>query len=227
LAIFEATERLLADVPLHELSVAQIINAAEISRATFYFYFSSKYAVVTGLLANVMDDIYESVSPFVNRSEDVDPRDALAQSLEASAAIWRAHRASLRAVVEHWHAVPELKTLWLGVVTRFSEAVAVEIDRQRAAGLAPEGPDSRKLGSALIWGTERCLYVAGLGVDEQLPDEVASLDAVLPLWIGTIYGSPKAAPAKRAGKASTRPARPAGSASKQSRSNSSQRNRKP
>jgi AcrR family transcriptional regulator len=42
-AIFEATERLLAEQPLHELSVAQIITAAGLSRATFYHYFSSKF----------------------------------------------------------------------------------------------------------------------------------------------------------------------------------------
>jgi AcrR family transcriptional regulator len=64
-AIFEATERLLADVPLHDLSVAQIISAAGVSRATFYFYFSSKFAVVTGLLAQVMDEVFEVVQPFI------------------------------------------------------------------------------------------------------------------------------------------------------------------
>ena len=50
-AIFAATEELLEQVPLQDLSVAQIIERAGVSRATFYFYFSSKYAVVTGLLA--------------------------------------------------------------------------------------------------------------------------------------------------------------------------------
>ena len=50
--IFEATESLLADVPLHDLSVAQIIERAGVSRATFYFYCSSKFAVVEGLLTD-------------------------------------------------------------------------------------------------------------------------------------------------------------------------------
>src|SRR6202022_2897332 len=67
LAIFAATERLLAEIPLQGLSVAQIIEGASVSRATFYFYFSSKYAVVTGLLARVMDEIYEVMQPFVRR----------------------------------------------------------------------------------------------------------------------------------------------------------------
>ena len=42
-----ATERLLADVPLHQLSVEQILAEAGVSRRTFYVYFGSKFAVVT------------------------------------------------------------------------------------------------------------------------------------------------------------------------------------
>src|SRR5215210_7350847 len=75
-AIFAATERLLADVPLHELSVMQIIGEAGISRATFYFYFSSKFAVLGGLLAIVMDEIFASARPFVDRETDDDPEEA-------------------------------------------------------------------------------------------------------------------------------------------------------
>src|ERR1700736_1886578 len=131
LAIFEAAERLLAEVPLHDLSVAQIIEAAELSRATFYFYFSSKYAVVTGLLARVMDEIFDVVQPFVRRQLDVSPETALRGSLEGAIALWGGHRPALRAVHEHWNTTPELRELWIGVVERFTDAVAAEIDRER------------------------------------------------------------------------------------------------
>jgi TetR/AcrR family transcriptional regulator, ethionamide resistance regulator len=191
LAIFAATERLLAEVPLHELSVAQIISAAEISRATFYFYFSSKYAVVSGLLARVMDEIFDVVQPFVDRRDDVAPAEALRKSLEESIALWQSHRPALRAVHEHWNTTPELQALWIDVVERFKDAVAAEIDRERKAGLAPPGADSRQVAAALLWGTERCLYVAGLGVDRDLPDEKHTLEPLLALWAGALYaGSP-------------------------------------
>jgi AcrR family transcriptional regulator len=196
LAIFEATERLLADVPLHELSVAQIINAAEISRATFYFYFSSKYAVVTGLLARVMDEIFEIVQPFVRRDEDISPGVALKSSLEGAIALWSSHRPALRAVHEHWNTTPELRELWIGVVERFTDAIAGEIDRERKAGLAPQGADGRQIAAALLWGTERCLYLAGLGVDPSLPDENQTLAPLMALWIGALYAD-SAAPAPK------------------------------
>ena len=188
LAIFQAAERLLAEVPLHEVSVAQIIAAAGISRATFYFYFSSKFAVLSGLLARVMDEIFDVVQPFVQRDADVAPDRALTDSLEAAIALWQNHRPALRAIHEHWNTTPELQSLWISVVERFTEAVAAEIDRERDAGLAPPGPDSRQVAAALLWGTERCLYVAGLGVDPNLPSEIETLAPLTAMWVGTLYG---------------------------------------
>jgi len=188
LAILEATERLLADVPLHDLSVAQIIQAAGISRATFYFYFSSKFAVVSGLLARVMEGIFEVVQPFVRRDESVAPDQALRDSLEASIGLWASHRPALRAIHEHWNTTDELRGLWTSVVSRFTDAVADEIERERKAGLAPPGPDAHQIAATLLWGTERCLYVAGLGVDPNLPDETHTLEPLLALWSGALYG---------------------------------------
>jgi AcrR family transcriptional regulator len=187
--IFAATEELLERVPLHDLSVAQIIQQAEISRATFYAYFSSKFDVVVGLLSKVLDDVYDVARPFIERVDDEPPGDALHRALDASARLWRTHRFALRAASEHWHSVAQLRALWLGVVARFTDGIAGEIDRQRAAGLAPPGVDSRELTTALLWATERSFYVAGLDVDSPLRSEERSVSALYALWRGAIYGA--------------------------------------
>lgn len=186
--ILAATEALLERVPLGELSVAQIIEQAEISRATFYFYFGSKFGVVVGLLAEVMDVVYDTARPFIDRAEQDEPVAALRRSLEAAAEMWRRHRLALRAVSEHWNAVPELRALWLAVVKRFVDGVASEIDRQRAAGLAPAGVDSRELATVLLWACERGFYVAGLDVGSELRSEEEAVDALFAVWRGAIYG---------------------------------------
>jgi AcrR family transcriptional regulator len=185
--ILAATEALLERVPLHDLSVAQIIEQAEISRATFYFYFSSKFGVVVGLLTKIMDDIYDVARPFIDRADDDEPVAALRRSLEAAAALWRKHRLALRAVSEHWNAVPELRALWLVVVKRFVDGVAGEIDRQRSVGLAPTGTDSRELATVLLWACERAFYVAGLDVGSDLRSEEHAVDALFAVWRGGIY----------------------------------------
>jgi AcrR family transcriptional regulator len=187
-AILAATERLLAEVPLHELSVAQIIGAAEISRATFYFYFSSKFAVLTALVERAIGEIYEVSRPLLDRTDAVPIEVALRQRIQASARIWDANRPVLQATVENWHVFPELSTLWLRVLTGLTDAIAAEIDRERSAGRAPAGPDSRQLAAVLAWTTERCLYVAGLGVRDLLTDQDETVAAITRLWLGAMYG---------------------------------------
>jgi AcrR family transcriptional regulator len=183
-----ATERLLESVPVHELSVAQIIQEAGLSRATFYFYFSSKYSVIGGLLGQIMEEIYDVARPFIERADDESPHESLRRGLEAAAELWGSHRTAMRAVSEHWRAVPELRELWLEIVKRFTAAFAGEIDRQRRDGLAPPGVGSRPLAASLLWSTERCLYVAGLGAEGDLPSEAESVDTLYALWHGGIYG---------------------------------------
>jgi AcrR family transcriptional regulator len=187
IAIFEATERLLGDVALQNLSVAQIITAAGISRATFYFYFSSKYAVVSGLLARITDQIFEMITPFTQRSEEVAPQDALRESLAAAVRLWAKHRPALRAVHEHWNSTEELRTLWIAVMERFTDAVGGEIEREREAGLAKAGVDGYQLAAALLWSTECCLYVACVGADRRLPDEESALEPLEAIWRCALY----------------------------------------
>ncbi len=188
-AIFDATERLLADESLHDLSVAQIISAAGISRATFYFYFSSKFAVLGGLLARVSDEIFEVIQPFVQRQESVPPEQALRESLTAAVALWERHRPALRAIHEHWNTTDQLRDLWISVIARFTRAVGAELERQRQAGLARHSIDSQKIAATLIWSTVQCLYVSGMRVEPSLPDEQAALAALISLWHSSLYGN--------------------------------------
>jgi TetR/AcrR family transcriptional regulator, ethionamide resistance regulator len=188
--ILRATERLLEEIPLAELNVARILAEAGVARTTFYVYFTSKYGPVAALLERVMDEIYQVMEAFTARPADErgSGQPVLEKSLVGAVELFRDHRMVLRATVEHWHEVPELRTLWLNVIERFTDAFAVEIDRERAAGHAPPGLPSRELAAALCWGSERCMYVAGLGVDADLPNEDEAMRALQAFWRGAVYG---------------------------------------
>jgi AcrR family transcriptional regulator len=185
--ILEASERLLARIALSEVSVADILSESGVSRATFYFYFSSKYAVVTSLLTRLYGEMFGLVSPYVDEQGN-DPESALRASLTAAAAFWKQHSAALRAVHEHWPMVPELQAAWLEILERYTGAVAKRIARDRKAGVAASGPDCRQLAAALLWGSDRCLYVAGLGLDKDLPTEADAIEPLVRMWVGAIYG---------------------------------------
>jgi TetR/AcrR family transcriptional regulator, ethionamide resistance regulator len=186
-SIFSATARLLARQSFSDISVAQILIEAKVSRATFYFYFSSKFSVLSGLLERAMNDIFGTVQPFLARSPDDPPTVALQRSIRAVTQAWHRHRPVLQAANHHWHAEPELRSLWLAIAERFISAGAAEIDRERAAGIITSQVPSRTLAATLFWGTERVLYVAGLGVEPSLADEEAAVDVLVTMWRGTLY----------------------------------------
>lgn len=186
--IYVATEHLLERHVFNDISVAQILTDAGVSRTTFYFYFASKFTVLSGLLSRAMDDIFETVQPFLSRSADDAPEAALERSIRQVTQAWHRHRLVLRAVNHHWQTEPELQTLWLDVVERFVVAGAREIDRERREGMIASPVPSRALAATLFWGTERVLHIAGMGVESTLPDEEAAVPSLVAMWQGTLYG---------------------------------------
>jgi AcrR family transcriptional regulator len=201
--ILEGAERLLANRSLQELSVGDIIEEAGVSRTTFYFYFSSKFAVVSALLDSRLDEIYQGVRPWIE-SEGEASFEFLRSTLVTTTHTWLRHGPLMRAVMENSASDPDLREQWNTILDRFISEFAAHIDALRASGHYPPGMDSRTLATGLAWSTERVLYNSTLDLDERFtkPDEVAAF--LFLLWHGTIAAgvAPKA-PAPRGG---TRPA---------------------
>ncbi|MGQ0624014.1 MAG: TetR family transcriptional regulator [Sporichthyaceae bacterium] len=190
--LFAATERLLEVTTARELSVAQMIEEAGISRGTFYHYFSSKWEVINSVAAIAMAEIYERVLQFVQDDAAVSRQEALRRSVAEGCAAWASNRAVLRAIYEHWREVPELRGLQLSLLEPFRVSIAEELERERAAGLAPAGSDASQLVAALLWSSLTCLYVAGLSDVDDIPDETAAAVLLTDLWLRTLYGDPDA-----------------------------------
>jgi AcrR family transcriptional regulator len=188
--IMQTAERLLDEVPLHDLTVDVIADGAAVSRSTFYKYFSSKYSVITALLATVLEEFSESALRPIQPSTGSAPIDGLRDALTAMTGVWSRHRALLRAVSENWHLVPELDEQWNYLWGLAIDATAELLDHERAIGHARPGPPSRRVASALLWSAERALYVAGLGDNPDMPDEEAIIESLVTIWYNTLYNAP-------------------------------------
>ena len=188
-AIFEATERLLTEQPLHELSVAQIIEAAGLSRATFYHYFSSKFEVVAAMMLRIFAEMYSETST-VLEARWTDPGAALRSSLRNGMDTWFTHRAVIHAVLENQHAVPALAQVWSAASAPFVAVLTDQIRREREAGRAIAGLPAEAIATMLVAGAERIFYVGSTGTDPRLASADARLDAIVTICLAAIYGDP-------------------------------------
>lgn len=176
-AVFAATERLLEEIPISELTVAQIAAEAQISRVTFYYHFTSKFAIVAALFDRIASDMsgpYASLFEGAERSWE-----PLAEGI---AAAWEAHGPIMRAAFENWHEVPELRDAYLGMAQRSIDLIADVIDHQRAAGVAQPGLESRRLAKTVLWAVTHVSYMAdrdGEPIRQALEPIFALLSAAL------------------------------------------------
>jgi AcrR family transcriptional regulator len=188
-AILAATERLLQQRRLSELSVADIITAAGISRTSFYAYFGSKTAVVAEALRRVTDQVVVAVEPFLTESEH-DPETAIRASLERWVQVCTDHRALMRTVSEEWPHDDQLRALWSEILAGFAVGTASVIRAARQRGQAPPGADPDALAACLMWGYERVLHVALVGEARGLPEPAQIVEPLAQLMVGSVFGRP-------------------------------------
>lgn len=186
-AVLDATERLLSERPFSELSVSDIIDAAGVSRTSFYAHFDSRNAVIGECLRRVMGQIAAAVDPFLAESE-AGPEAAIRASIRRWVAVASEHGAILRTVSELWPHDRRLRELWFAIMARFVAGTARVIRTARTAGQAPDGADPERLAACLMWGYERVLQVAAAGDAPGLPEVDAIVEPLAQMMTGGVYG---------------------------------------
>jgi TetR/AcrR family transcriptional regulator, ethionamide resistance regulator len=190
-AILAATEQLLGDRPLNQLNVADIIEAAEISRTSFYAHFGSKTAVIAECLRRVMDQVTVAAEPFHSQSGD-DAETAIRVSLQQWVEVCKVNGSLLRAVSEEWPHDEQLRALWNAMLEAVSARTARVIRAARLHGHAPAGADPDVLAACLMWGYERVLHVALVGDAHGLREPAAIIEPLTQMMLGGLYGRPPA-----------------------------------
>jgi len=188
--VLDALGTLLADRPLHEIGIEDILESAGVSRATFYVHFATKYAAVEALFNQVLAEISTTMGTFVSQSAEAPALEALRIGIDDSTAVWFRHRVILETVVQNAHVVPEFATILNKMKSDFARTIAREVERERAAGKAPPGPPARQLCAALVECTLALLYSAGLDQSKDLPGPGAIANSIYALWCGTVYYIP-------------------------------------
>ena len=182
--VLAAMRELLRERRFESVSVAEVIAAAGVSRASFYFYFPSKQAVLAELVRRAVAQGQRAAEPWTGGRQD--PSSALRAGVSAGAALWRENAGVLRAIVESWGSDDQLRELWLAQMDTFTDAAVARINADPEALRALRGQDVRAVAGSLTWLGERLYYLAALGV-APYDDEELLVDVLTHMWLTTLY----------------------------------------
>ncbi|GIH12805.1 HTH-type transcriptional regulator EthR [Rugosimonospora africana] len=183
--LLDATRDLLAHRRFDSISVADIIAAAGVSRASFYFYFPGKQAVLAELVRRAVDQGQQAAEPWTSGQQD--PSRALRSGIEAGATLWKDNAGVLTAIVESWGSDEQLRELWLRQMETFTDATVARIQADPEVMRRLDGLDVRAVAASLTWLGERLYYLAAANVPP-FTDRDILVDTLMHAWTHTLYG---------------------------------------
>ncbi|GAA4946301.1 TetR/AcrR family transcriptional regulator [Actinoplanes utahensis] len=141
-AILDVARRMFAERSYEAVTIDDLAAGAGISRTGFYFYFPTKPAVLTALMARVSDDFAASHVWF----DSTGPApDLLREQLLMSARIWRANAGLLSCSATAAASSEPLRDLLTHSKARYDERAAAKIRRDQANGTATTAITAERL----------------------------------------------------------------------------------
>jgi AcrR family transcriptional regulator len=156
--LLDAAGRLLGSGEFGGASVTDIAGEAGLSRASFYFYFASKQALLASLLDDALRQFNGQIATVVEESAMGSPTDAVRSTVQAAAELWWEHGVVLRASVELGTAIPEV---YERTMANFAVVGAPTVELLRRYGRVQEATDddsASALVSALMLMSERNFF---------------------------------------------------------------------
>jgi TetR/AcrR family transcriptional regulator, ethionamide resistance regulator len=185
-AILATAERLLADRHFTDISVDDLAKGAGISRPTFYFYFSSKDAVLLALFEQVIteaDSVFErhAANPPTDRYE------AWRSGINVFFETFVKHKGVTRAAHEVRASNSAVRDLLATFMRKWIDSTAATIEAERAQGTAPTTMPAHDLATALNLMNERTLF-ASFAEEQPSIATAQLLDTLVHIWVTSIYG---------------------------------------
>jgi AcrR family transcriptional regulator len=181
--IMDATERLLADRRFDELTVGDILKAADVARGSFYFNFAGKQEVLAALVDRAIARGQSAAEPWLTHEGATERRDAVRASIAQGAQLWAEQAPVLRAIVENWRTDATLTEVWLRHMASFAGITTQRLEHDRTTAAV----ETQLLANALTWLGERLYYLAAVGVPP-FDDRDKLVDTLTHFWMSAAYG---------------------------------------
>ena len=183
--IVRAAVGLAGDGSFKDLTVDEIARAAGVSRPAFYLYFRDKGELLLAAVEEVSHELYEQADLWWHGEGE--PAALVREAVGGVARVYSENAGVMRVATEVSTYDEPVREFWIRLVGRFADATADHIRADQEAGRVRSGLDADATADALVWMTERCCYIH-LARGES--DAAAVTAALLPVWLGALYGTP-------------------------------------
>lgn len=185
-AILTNTEELLGQRPLTDISVDDLARGAGISRPTFYFYFSSKEAVLLTLAERIIEEADANVAG-IDLAAMPSPAEYWRAVIKAYFDAFGSHRALTVALSSMQGTSPELDQRWSEVTENWVSNTTLGIEAERTRGAAPDTIPARDIAIALNLINQSMMRATFTGQQPAVADDDV-VDTLLHVWLNAIYG---------------------------------------
>jgi TetR/AcrR family transcriptional regulator, ethionamide resistance regulator len=182
--IIAAAEALLRERPFRELTVDEVMRRTELSRPSFYVYFSDRHHLVLRVVEHIGGELFTMADRWYT-GEGEGPELARAAT-EGIVAVFAEHGPVLRALADAAADDPDVDEAYAQLVASFVNVTAEHIEHEIAAGrILPL--DARETAKALVWMNERYLTLS-LG-REPTAHRAVIARTLHTIWTRVLYGA--------------------------------------
>jgi TetR/AcrR family transcriptional regulator, ethionamide resistance regulator len=181
--IIAAAEAFLRERPFRELTVDEVMRRTELSRPSFYVYFTDRHQLVLRVVEHLGAELFAMSDRWL-RGTGEGPELAR-EALEGVVQVYADHGPVMRALADAASDDPGVEQAYNAIVQAFVDATARHIEDEIAAGRILQ-LDARETARALVWMMERYLNLS-LGRDPQTSREAVS-EALTTIWTRVLYG---------------------------------------
>jgi AcrR family transcriptional regulator len=181
--IIAAAESLLRERPFRELTVDEVMRRTELSRPSFYVYFTDRHQLVLKVVEHLGAELFTMSDRWL-RGTGEGP-DIAREALDGIVAVYVEHGPVMRALADAAADDRGVEQAYNALVQTFIDATARHIEEEIAAGrVLPV--DARETATALVWMMERYLTLS-LGREPLTPQQTVA-DTLATIWTRVLYG---------------------------------------
>jgi len=177
------------------LTVADVLREAAVSRASFYFYFSSLTGLLAELARDAVSTLMATYSASLQAARGMSGSAAgstgsptwIDTGVRVAAAFWRENGALLRAIVETSSSDPALHGAWREQLDAVAQLFLVDISQDPEATEWFEGRDATTFALVAAILAERLFYMATCG-EAPFDDEPTLVSTLIDHWSLTMRG---------------------------------------